>query len=116
MSDQPDGAAVARGLQARLAAAVAADRALVATIADAHRIAAAARRRLEDIGARVQGLLTEGSELPLDAPLAVRRALTANLREMETVVAETAAAAAAKTAAFKQLSDAYRAAGPSSTG
>lgn len=121
MSDQRSVAALQQAVRVRqdeLAAAVQADHTLSATLADVHRIAAKARRRLEEIGAHVESVPGDRTDAHLDAPgvaLATRRRLAANLREIEAVITETAAESAAKAAVLKELCDQYRKLGGSST-
>ncbi|CAJ1494467.1 DUF4226 domain-containing protein [[Mycobacterium] burgundiense] len=115
---EPGGKA-ASALDARQAALLArhnsvanADRALAAIVADAHQATVAARKRLDDIEAEVEALVSQQDEFALDTPAGMRaahRLLATKLREIHTVVADAATDAAAKTAVLDELLTHYTA-------
>ncbi|MCV7191752.1 DUF4226 domain-containing protein [Mycolicibacterium brumae] len=99
--------------------ALAADHDLSSTLSDASRIAADARRRLNELGAQIRSLATPQTARTAETPAGaadLRRQLAATLREMEAVVADTAAQSRAKATELQSLSDRYRVLAERSTG
>lgn len=101
-------AAARRSLAARDADLADADRALAATVADAHAIAVQSISRLAAISDDIEAA---AADQPTDTPAAAReiaRNLVARNREIAEVVSEARELTRAKTLALKELAERYR--------
>jgi len=107
--DSPDALEAARrALAARAADLADADLALAEAVAGAHTVAVESIGRLDAIGAELDAA---ASEAPGGSPAAAHdlsRHLVAKNRDIAAVVSEARAAANAKVAALKELTDRYR--------
>lgn len=99
-------------LSARRGNAAAADRTLVATVVDAHRVSVDALRQLDTIEAEIESAVDQQGQLALDTPEGARefhRFLLAKQRDIAAVVAGAQAQAAAKVINLQALLGHYRA-------
>lgn len=107
--DSPDALeSVRRALAARAADLADADLALAEAVAGAHAMAVESIGRIDAIGAELDAAATGA---PGDSPSAAHelsRTLVAKNRDIAAIVSEAKAAAHAKAAALKELTDRYR--------
>jgi len=107
--DSPDALeSVRRTLAARAADLADADLALAEAVAGAHAMAVESIGRIDAIGAELDAAAAEAPGGSPSAAHELSRTLVAKNRDIAAIVSEAKAAAQAKAAALKELTDRYR--------